>query len=307
VVTRHTYASIDDLRDYLAGTTYSSGWTSDAIILRRILETASLRIDDYVGMQSFGARTDTKYFDIGTGSSRDTVQLYEYAGNNTDIGVGDRLVQSIPLGAWLVSPSTVTSYSGTDRTTSETLTEGYNNDFFLTPYNSTPKIELKMNEDTAKALNAGQQTLSIAGTWGYSNDTTGALTTTGAITSTSVVSWGVNDATDLEVATTILVDTEQMYITGISSNTLTVERGVNGTTAATHTSGASVYTYIYPSDVVQACLDLGRIFFRDRDAGVTPTLGTGEQEVTKSNVDAKSVLKTLDGYRNTTTQSGVFF
>ena len=307
MVTRHTYASIDDLRDYLAGTTYSSGWTSDAIILRRILETASLRIDDYVGMQSFGARTDTKYFDIGTGSSRDTVQLYEYAGNNTDIGVGDRLVQSIPLGAWLVSPATVTSYSGTDRTTSETLTEGYNNDFFLTPYNSTPKIELKMNEDTAKALNAGQQTLSIAGTWGYSNDTTGALTTTGAITSTSVVSWGVNDATDLEVATTILVDTEQMYITGISSNTLTVERGVNGTTAATHTSGASVYTYIYPSDVVQACLDLGRIFFRDRDAGVTPTLGTGEQEVTKSNVDAKSVLKTLDGYRNTTTQSGVFF
>ena len=307
MVTRHTYASIDDLRDYLAGTTYSSGWTSDAIILRRILETASLRIDDYVGMQSFGARTDTKYFDIGTGSSRDTVQLYEYAGNNTDIGVGDRLVQSIPLGAWLVSPSTVTSYSGTDRTTSETLTEGYNNDFFLTPYNSTPKIELKMNEDTAKALNAGQQTLSIAGTWGYSNDTTGALTTTGAITSTSVVSWGVNDATDLEVATTILVDTEQMYITGISSNTLTVERGVNGTTAATHSAGASVYTYIYPSDVVQACLDLGRIFFRDRDAGVTPTLGTGEQEVTKSNVDAKSVLKTLDGYRNTTTQSGVFF
>lgn len=307
MVTRHTYASIDDLRDYLAGTTYSSGWTSDAIILRRILETASLRIDDYVGMQSFGARTDTKYFDIGTGSSRDTVQLYEYAGNNTDIGVGDRLVQSIPLGAWLVSPSTVTSYSGTDRTTSETLTEGYNNDFFLTPYNSTPKIELKMNEDTAKALNAGQQTLSIAGTWGYSNDTTGELTTTGAITSTTVVSWGVNDASDLEVATTILVDSEQMYITGISSNTLTVERGVNGTTAATHTSGASVYTYIYPSDVVQACLDLGRIFFRDRDAGSTPTLGTGEQEVTKSNVDAKSVLKTLDGYRNTTTQSGVFF
>ena len=307
MVTRHTYASIDDLRDYLAGTTYSSGWTSDTLILRRILETASSRIDDYVGMQSFGARTDTRYYDIGTGFSRDTVQLYQYAGNDTDIGVGDRLVQSIPLGAWLVSPSTVTSYSATDRTSSETLTEGYNNDFFLTPYNSTPKIELKMNEDTAKALNAGQQTLSIAGTWGYSNDTTGALTTTGAITSTTVVSWGVNDATDLEVATTILVDTEQMYITGISSNTLTVERGVNGTTAATHSAGASVYTYIYPSDVVQACLDLGRIFFRDRDAGVTPTLGTGEQEVTKSNVDAVSVLKTLNAYRNTTTQSGVFF
>ena len=307
MVTRHTYASIDDLRDYLAGTTYSSGWTSDALILRRILETASSRIDDYVGMQSFGARTDTRYYDIGTGSSRDTVQLYQYAGNDTDIGVGDRLVQSIPLGAWLVSPSTVTSYSGTDRTTSETFTEGYNNDFFLIPYNSTPKIELKMNEDTAKALNAGQQTLAIAGTWGYSNDLSGSLTTTGAITSTTVVSWGVNDASNLEIATTILVDSEQMYITGISSNTLTVERGVNGTTAATHSAGADVYTYIYPSDVVSVCLDLGRIFFRDRDSGSTLTIGTGEQGVTKSSVDAVSVLKTLNAYRNTTSQSGVFF
>ena len=307
MVTRHTYASTDDLRDYLAGTTYSSGWTSDALILRRILETASSRIDDYVGMQSFGARIDTRYYDIGSGSSRDTVQLNRYAGNDSDIGVGDRLVQSIPLGAWLVSPTTVTSYNSTARTTSETLTEGYNNDFFLTPYNSTPKIELKMNEDTAKALNSGQQTLSILGTWGYSNDLSGSLTTTGAITSTTVVSWGVNSSSDLEVATTILVDSEQMYITGISSNTLTVERGVNGTTAATHSAGADVYTYIYPSDVVSVCLDLGRIFFRDRDSGSTLTIGTGEQNVTKSSVDAVSVLKTLNAYRNTTSQSGVFF
>ena len=52
MVTRHTYASADDLRDYLAGTTYSSGWTSDASVLRRILETASERINNYVGMQS---------------------------------------------------------------------------------------------------------------------------------------------------------------------------------------------------------------------------------------------------------------
>ena len=307
MVTRHTYASTDDLRDYLAGTTYSSGWTSDALILRRILETATGRIDAYVGMQSFGARTDTKYYDIGSGSLRNSPQLNEYSGNDTEIGVGDRLVQSISLGAWLVSPTTVTSYSGTDRTTSETLTEGYNNDFFLTPYNAPPKIELKMNEDTANALNAGQQTLSIAGTWGYSNNLSGSLTTTGAITSTTVTAWGVNSATSLEVATTILVDSEQMYITGISSNTLTVERGVNGTTAATHSAGADVYTYIYPSDVVSVCLELGRIFFRDRDAGVTPTIGTGEQGVTKSSVDAVSVLRTLENYKSTTNSSGVFF
>mgnify|MGYP003653567494 FL=1 len=307
MVTRHTYASADDLRDYLAGTTYSSGWTSDASVLRRILETASERINNYVGMQSFGSRTETRYYDIGSGSLRNTVQVNTYAGTDTEIGVGDRLVQAIPLDAWLISATTVTSYSGTDRTSSETLTEGYNNDYWLEPYNSSPKTNFKMNEDTAKSLNAGQQTLKITGSWGYNDNKTGSLTTTGAITGTGITSFGVNDASDLDAVETILIGSEQMYITGISSNTLTVERAVNGTTASTHSAGADVYAYIYPSDVVQACLDLGRIFFRDRDAGVTPTLGTGEQEVTRSNVDAVSVLATLESYKSTTSDSGVYF
>lgn len=38
----------------------------------------------------------------------------------------------------------------------------------------------------------------------------------------------------------IRIDNEEMKITGISSNTLTVTRGFNGTTAASHTSGATV-------------------------------------------------------------------
>ena len=62
MATRHSYASIDELRDYLAGTAYSSGWTSDTGILRRIVESASNRIDNYVGMQSFGPRVETHFF-----------------------------------------------------------------------------------------------------------------------------------------------------------------------------------------------------------------------------------------------------
>ena len=229
----------------------------------------------------------------------------DVAGNN--LGEGTAQISRLLLDRWLITATTVTSYKSTDRATSETLTEGYNNDFWLVPYNKSPKVELRLNEDSDKAFYAGQQTFTIAGTWGYSNDLSAEKTTTGAITSTTVLSWGVNDASGLAVAQTIKVGNEQMYITGISSNTLTVERGVNGTTATTHSAGTSVYIFEYPSLVTQVCLDLAKIFFRDRDMGVTQIIGTGEMGVTRPSNEAKNILRALDEYRGVATDSMVFF
>tara|TARA_Y100000593_G_scaffold93568_1_gene188930 strand:- start:736 stop:1659 length:924 start_codon:yes stop_codon:yes gene_type:complete len=307
MVTRHTYASTDEFREYLAGTSYSSGWTSDSVVIRRILESSSKRIDNYVGMQSFGVRTETHYFDIGKGKLRTSPQISSPKLTDSTIGISDTLSAVVPLDDWLISATTVTSYKATDRDESETLTEGYNNDYLLEPYNSTPKVLMKLNEDTAKAFHGGQQTLAIAGNWGYSNDTSPEKTTTGAITSTTIASFGVNDASSLSAGQVVLIGAEQMYITSISSNTLTVERAVNGTTATTHSAGTSVYTYLYEPIVVQACLDLAKVYFRDRDMGTTLTIGTGEQETTRSDISATTILSTLDQYRSTTPVSEVFF
>ena len=307
MVTRHTYASTDDLRDYLAGTSYSSGWTSDAVILRRFLEAASTRIDNYVGMQSFGARIETHYYDIGTGTLRESPQPSVSGVLSGEIGVGDMLVAVIPFEDWLIDATTVTNYSGTDRSTSETLSEGYANDYWLEPYNSNPKVRLKFNEDSTKSFNAGQQTLAVAGTLGYTNDTTVQTDLAAAITDDAAVEIEVTSAASLGIAQTILVGTEQMYITGISSNTLTVERGVNGTTAATHLINVNVSSYDYPPLVVQACLDLAKIEFRDRDMGVTNIIGTGEQGITRADVSATTILRSLDEYQATTPVSEVYF
>jgi len=306
MVTRHSYASIDDLRDYLAGTAYSSGWTSDTTILRRIVESASSRIDNYVGMQSFGPRLETHYFDIGSGTLRDTPQVIISGSSPTKIGMKDFYLSAIPLDSWLVSVTSVTSYKATDRDSSETLTEGYNADYWLEPYNTTPKTRLKLNEDSSKSFHAGQQTLAVAATWGYANDTI-SETTADAIGSTTTTSASVSSASSLSIAQTILIDSEQLYITGISGNTLTVERGVNGTTAATHSGGASLYSYEYNPIVVQACLDLGKIFFRDRDMGTTLTIGSGAEGITRSDADASSVLSTLDEFRSVTAYSEIYF
>ena len=302
---RHTYATADDLRDYLAGTSYSSGWTSDAASIRRILEASSRRIDDYCGGGTFGPQTQTRYYDIGFGTLRNSPQ-YQTTTGTADVAMGNSTAGVIPLDNWIISPTTVTAYGATDRATSDTLTEGYNNDFFLMPYNSTPKTILKLNEDTTKGLDSGQQTLSIVGSWGYTADTV-SVTTSDAIGSTTATSASVTSATNLGPAQTILIDSEQLYITSISGNTLTVERGVNGSTAATHSGGASLYRYDYPELVVQACLDLSKIVFRDRDLGTVTTIGAGEASITSAEGEIQSILMTLDQYRATGTSNGVIF
>jgi hypothetical protein len=305
MATRHTYATADELRDYLAGTSYSSGWTSDAGSIRRILEAASRRIDDYCGGGTFGPLTETRHYDIGSGSLRNSPQ-YQTVAITDDIKTSMSTPGVVPLDAWIVSPTTVTAYGATDRATSETLTEGYANDFFLMPYNSTPKTILKLNEDTTKGFDSGQQTLSILGSWGYTADTV-SVTTADAISSTTTTSASVTSASNLGPAQTILIDSEQLYITSISGNTLTVERGVNGSTAATHSGGASLYRYDYPELIVQACLDLAKIVFRDRDLGSVTTIGSGDASITSSAGEINSILMTLDQYQVTGTSNGVIF
>ena len=305
MATRHTYATADDLRDYLAGTSYSSGWTSDAGSIRRILEAVSRRIDDYCGGGTFGPLTETRFYDIGSGSLRDSPQ-YQTVAITDDIKTSMSTPGVVPLDGWIVSPTTVTAYGATDRATSETLTEGYNADFWLMPYNSAPKTILKLNEDTTKGFDSGQQTLSILGSWGYTADTV-SVTTCDAITSTTATSASVTSAANLGPAQTILIDSEQLYITAISGNTLTVERGVNGTTGATHSGGATVYRYDYPELVVQAALDLAKIVFRDRDLGAATTIGSGDAAITSAAGEINSILMTLDQYQVTGTSNGVFF
>ena len=89
-----------------------------------------------------------------------------------------------------------------------------------------------------------------------------------------------------------------MYVTNVDGNTLTVIRGVNGTTSATHSGGATYYRYKYPADVVQACLDIARTYWRSRDVGQSQILGTNEMQMTYPQNEERMILKKLDHYLN---------
>ncbi len=64
-------------------------------------------------------------------------------------------------------------------------------------------------------------------------------TLSGSINS-SVTSLNVADGTQFLTSEIIRIDSEEMQVTGIATNTLTITRAFNGTTAASHTTGATV-------------------------------------------------------------------
>ncbi len=101
--------------------------------------------------------------------------------------------------------------------------------------------------------------VSIAGVWGYNVDYPASWIDTlqdvpvGDLTSgaTSFTVTDVDGANDLgyspafSIGNLLQIDTEWLEVTGVDSvtNTLTVRRGVNGSTAAAHTAGTAIYTY----------------------------------------------------------------
>lgn len=90
----------------------------------------------------------------------------------------------------------------------------------------------------------------LVGRWGFWQELASAGTLGASISSDSATSITMTAGHGIEALQTLLIDSEQVYVTAVATNTLTVERGVNGTTAATHANGATVQRYRYPAPVV---------------------------------------------------------
>ena len=97
--------------------------------------------------------------------------------------------------------------------------------------------------------------LTITGTWGWHEDWSNAFVATSisvaAIVSTTVTTFDVT-ATEgalFSPGNMILIDSEYMEITAVATDTLTVTRGFNGSTAATHLINTPVSILQIPEDI----------------------------------------------------------
>ncbi len=230
-------------------------------------------------------------------------------------------------------------------------------DYFLEPNNTGPPYNrIEIDQSSTAAFQGGdtpQRSISVLGSWGYSNDTKSAGTvasgldsdataTTFVCSDSSLIDVGdtllieseqifvsdvasaalgsiqLNDASvtkdvadvtitadashGLKVGEVILLDSEKMYISSIATNdltviraydgslvaahsddtaihvfrTLTIERGVNGTTGATHANAKAISVYEPPFDIIKLCMAETLAAYQQEQAGWGRTVGPGE-------------------------------
>jgi len=107
--------------------------------------------------------------------------------------------------------------------------------------------------------------IAVSGTWGYNGDTedTGATLSSNVLSGdTSLV---VSGGAYVRTGDSLLIDNEQVFVSAISANIVTVVRGNNGTTAASHVAGVSVYRYVVPGAIANICNSLASFWYQNRD------------------------------------------
>lgn len=149
-------------------------------------------------------------------------------------------------------------------------------DYWLQPYNASPSqhwgnrytaVKTRREGNKSGGFTAGERNIQIAGVWGYiqfAEDSGTDLNDASMTTTKSTVA--VDDGTQFAVGQTVMIGTEQMLVTAISGNDLTVNRALNGTTAAAHADNSDINILRWPASVERATLvQTARIWTRAAD------------------------------------------
>lgn len=258
--------------------------TADDARLRDLIEAISRNIDAYLGREMF-SQARTLYFS-GNGFWR----------------------MALPLD--LVSITSLTEDTDANDTYETTWAS---TDYELWPYDASPtaKIDvarpythLEVNQRSTgvqSLFNIGQKRFKLVGIFGYSQSTvaSGSLITDGAGITATATTINVTAGTDFGIGETILIESEQIYITGIAANALTVERAINGTTGATHALNTAISIVRHPSPVRDACLIEAARLWRLKDNAFASSVGspdTGTVQVFGGQIHARA-RALLDPFR----------
>lgn len=243
----HVYASLADLKSYIVDGGTAAGTTNDSLLLGG-LESVSRLIDDRAERSGFGSG-----FGPRTGTNR-----YDGCAGNT-LRLRDDLLS---LSSLVIRLSTADS--ATTTLTADT-------DYYLVndegSYSPGPYRKVILHRRGVAAFGAGYRVTDAAGSWGYQDVRVTSSATTNEALDDSETGVDVTSGTPFSPGQTMLVGSEQMYISGVSTNTLTVVRGVNGTTAATHLTAAPIDVYQYPAEIREVCIRVALRRWKARDAG----------------------------------------
>ena len=210
--------------------------------LAPILEETCRYIDNELG-RFFYVLTDTRYYD-GPGGSQWWVP--------DDV----------------ISITSVKWDSDEDGVYETTLVEG--TDFVGWPYNGEHfrRLDVLTRSSQIAGWPSGQKALEIVGKfgWGETTESTGDTVQDNPQSSSSTT-LTVTSGANFAVGDTLLIETEQQYVSDKTGETLTVVRGVNGTTAAAHNQSTAISRYTYPAALQSAIKMEAARWYREISTG----------------------------------------
>lgn len=104
--------------------------------------------------------------------------------------------------------------------------------------------------------------------WKNSGDSVQDASLSASVTTITVTDADAGSSPRFQVGQLIRLEEEYLHITAIdtATNVLTVERGVNGSTATTHANGTTIDIYQIPADVTQLALRWALWLYREPDS-----------------------------------------
>ena len=246
------YIPVDTLRDRIATATATS--TDDAEV-EQFIEEASRAVDG-----------DTHRFFYTETTSR----IFDGTDQRTLLIANDLLSVS----AFVTDSELDGTFDG------ETWTEGDAEDFVLRPDNTWPKTEVYANPWGDFGFADQPRYVKITGVWGFGDGVSASPWASSVITATvnTTTSETVTfSATGVIKGETILVGSEQMYAKTTAGATGECARGVNGTTAATH-STIAIAKAIYPPGIVRAASWLATMYWEQRAGEVYESERIGDYQ-----------------------------
>ena len=122
--------------------------------------------------------------------------------------------------------------------------------FLLYPSNVWPKSEIRLKQSSGIAwlpdsLGNYEQVISVAGIFGYHDNYLGAWGGCGTVAdaagiNAAVTTYTASAGAGVKAGMLLQIDNEFLYASAVSGTSITIERGVNGSTAAAHLLGAPV-------------------------------------------------------------------
>jgi len=163
-------------------------------------------------------------------------------------------------------------------------------------------LEINPNSTLITVWPTARRALEITGMRGYSYELESTGLTLGANINDSATSLTATGAANkVFPGDTLVLGSEQMDVTSVAADSVTVTRAINGTTAAAHTTADTLYVRRFPRDVEEIIRE--RVVMRRWDANLAYTGGAPSMEEMAQTSQIRGArarwFSTIDAYRRT--------